>query len=248
MKLWAGLNSLVVVGVITTSGVLMSGCNAMQTAIKKSDLEVASKMSESIFLEPVSPKYKTIYTMYRNTSDKDVSIQQTVNAALINKGFTITDDPEQANFMLQANTLYVEKADLREAQSALAGGFGGAIAGVAIAGAAGGDGRDMAAGGLIGAATGFIGDALVEDIMFMMVTDIELRERPLKGEIVTQTQNASLQQGSATHQTQVSAGTEVDWKKYRTRVVSTANQMNLHYEEAQEPMTSSLARSISGLF
>jgi hypothetical protein len=36
--------------------------------------------------------------------------------------------------------------------------------------------------------------------------------------------------------------------KYRTRVVSTANKVNLQYEEAAADLTNGLTRSIAGLF
>jgi hypothetical protein len=38
------------------------------------------------------------------------------------------------------------------------------------------------------------------------------------------------------------------FKKYRTRVVSTANKVNLEYEEAAPALTQGLAKSLSGLF
>ena len=37
------------------------------------------------------------------------------------------------------------------------------------------------------------------------------------------------------------------WKIYRTRVVSTANQVNLDFEEAQTEISKGLAKSLSGL-
>ena len=36
--------------------------------------------------------------------------------------------------------------------------------------------------------------------------------------------------------------------KYRTRVISTANKVNLVYDEAAPDLTNGLTRSISGLF
>jgi hypothetical protein len=39
-----------------------------------------------------------------------------------------------------------------------------------------------------------------------------------------------------------------DYKSYRTRVVSTANKVNLNYEEAAPALTEGLTRSLAGLF
>ncbi|HIP56097.1 MAG TPA: complement resistance protein TraT, partial [Arcobacter sp.] len=39
----------------------------------------------------------------------------------------------------------------------------------------------------------------------------------------------------------------VQWKKYRTRVVSVANQVNLNFKEAQPELVKALVKSISGI-
>jgi len=39
----------------------------------------------------------------------------------------------------------------------------------------------------------------------------------------------------------------VQWKIYRTRVVSTANQVNLEFEDAKNELQKGLAKSLSGL-
>ena len=50
---------------------LLSGCAASQTMITKRNLDVQTKMSETIFLDPVGPEQKVMYVEVRNTSDKD---------------------------------------------------------------------------------------------------------------------------------------------------------------------------------
>ena len=49
---------------------ILSGCAAVHTSIAKKDLDVQTKMSDSIFLDPVEPSKKIIYLNIRNTSDK----------------------------------------------------------------------------------------------------------------------------------------------------------------------------------
>ncbi len=244
--------SLILTGSFLTMGLSFSGCSAMETAIKKKDLDVQTKMSETIFLEPVAPEKRVVYFDFRNTSDQQIEIKSAIAAAFTNKGYKITENPEEANYMLQGNILKVGKSNLRETQSFLGSGFGagavGAVGGAAAGYAATGSNRTAAGLGLAGAAIGFVGDALVKDIMFAMVTDLQIRERPLKGEVVTQTQNANLAQGSSTTTKQDIQGGKVEWKTYRTRIVSTANKVNLEFEEAKHVLESALARSVSGIF
>lgn len=245
--------SLLLTGSILLLGLSFGGCSAMNTAIKKKDLDVQTKMSETIFLEPVAPEKKIVYFDIRNTSDKDIRIKERVEAAFKSKGYKITNNPEEATYMLQGNILKVGKSDLRESKAYLGSGFGAGVTGAAVgAGTAYALGatnnRSMAAVGLAGAALGFIGDALVKDVYYVMVTDLQIRERPLDGEVVTQTQQASLAQGSSTKIKQDIKGGKVKWKTYRTRIVSTANKVNLDFKEAKPVLESALAHSISGVF
>ena len=225
----------------------LSGCGAVQTSVSKKDLDVQTKMSDTIFLEPVSPAKRIIYIDIRNSSDKTLPIEPPIMAAIQNSGFTITDDPELANFMLQANVLSAGKADLRNATDAADAGFGGALIGATLAGS-GSHSDTQVAAGLLGAFASIAADAMVKDVVFTMVTDIQIRERPSKGESVVQNQSTSASQGTATTLNQSASGGEVNWKTYRTRIVSTANKANLTFPEAQPELISGLVRTISGIF
>ena len=44
------------------------------------------------------------------------------------------------------------------------------------------------------------------------------------------------------------SSTRSEWKTYQTRIISTANQVNLEFEEAREALSQGLANSIGGLF
>ena len=245
---------------MVTVGLNLSGCSAMNTAIEKRDLDVQTKMSDTIFLEPIAPQYKVIYFDFRNTSDQSMDIEAekaSIQNIFIQKGYRITQNPDEATFMLQANILKIGKSDLRESQRFLGGGFGGegfvagaqgAVMGAGSAYALGANNQTALGVGLAGAALGFVGDALVKDVLYVMVTDLQIRERPLAGEVVIQTQDASLQQGSSTMVQQHSSGAKVEWKTYRTRIVSTANKVNLKFEDARFPLESALVHSISGIF
>jgi len=252
MKKTSSIFKLLTMASIVALGFSLGGCSAMDTAIKKKDLDVQTKMSETIFLEPVAPDKKIVYFDIRNTSDQEINIKDGIAVSFKNRGYKVTDNPNEATYMLQGNILKVGKSDLRESQSYLGSGFGAGVTGAALgagtAYALGGSNKSMAGVGLAGAALGFVGDALVKDIAYVMVTDLQIRERPLEGEVVTQTQKANLAQGSSTTTKQNIEGGKVEWKTYRTRIVSTANKMNLEFEEAKPVLESALVKSISGVF
>lgn len=248
MNLKTVAKTLLITGMFSMIAVQFTGCGAAHTAIKKRNLDVQTKMSETIFLEPTEAQYKVIFVDVRNTSDKEINVKDSIINSLKSRGYTITESPQKAYFMLQANILQVGKSDLRSAQSALEGGFGGAVAGAAAGYAMHNSNSNAAVGGLIGAAVGVVADALVDDTYYSMITDVQIRERPMAGEVVTQTQAAKIKQGSSTNVNQDIKGAKMEWKTYRTRVVSTANKVNLDFVEAQPVLQEALGKSLSGLF
>jgi hypothetical protein len=226
-------------------GFMFIGCgSSIQTMIKKRNLDVQTKMSASVFLEPVSLQEQIVYVRVRNTTDKDIDIESLIKKAFEKKSYTITKNPREAMFMVQANLLQIGKSDENQAQSALVSGFGGAIVGTAISRSAGHKGYT---GGLIGATVGIIGDALIDDVYFTMITDVEIRQRPQDGETIKQSNKLNAQQGISGDVHQTIKSSKVGWKKYRTRVVSTATQVNLKFEEAKPKLIDGLVRSLSGL-
>ena len=48
---------------------LVSGCGAVHTSIKKSDLDVQTRMSDTVFLEPVAPEKRLVFVSVRNNLD-----------------------------------------------------------------------------------------------------------------------------------------------------------------------------------
>jgi len=206
--------------------IMFNGCaGAMHTMIKKRNLDVQTKMSATVFLEPVVSKEKTVYLNLRNTTDKNIStnIQANIEKAFTSKGYSLTDNPNDATFIIQINLLQIGKSDLRSAQYALQSGFGGAIVG---AGLAASTHSNEVSGGIIGGFLGVIGDALVDDTYITMITDIQIRQKPIVGD------------------THISY---VKWQKHQTRVVSVANQVNLEFKEAKPKLIQGLIRVLSGL-
>nr|WP_314723361.1 complement resistance protein TraT [Rahnella variigena] len=220
---------------------------AMGTAIKKRNLDVKTQMSQTVWLEPSSEK--TVYLQIRNTSDKDMSDLQTILAQdLRAKGYTVTSSPDSAYYWIQANVLKAEKMDLRQAQGFLSTGYEGAAAGAALG--AGITAYNTTSGGAIlgvGLATGLVGmaaDAMVEDINFTMVTDLQISERSKS--TVTTDNVAALRQGTSRVKLQTSSE-EGNRMKYQTRVVSNANKVNLKFEEAKPVLEAQLANSVANI-
>jgi len=234
----------------------LAGCAATQTSIAKRDLDVQTKMSDTIFIEPVAADRRTVYISVRNTSDKpDFAVEPAIRRQIEAAGYRIVDDPDEAQFMLQANVLQAGRNSETAAAAAGEGGFGSAVSGAAVGagsgyllGQAGGSDVGLTiAGALLGAAAGTIADAYVQDVTYTVITDIRVSERAPNGVVVSQSEQQSLGQGSGGTVTQASS-TITDWKHYQTRIVATANQANLDWPDAAPSMVDGLTRSIGGIF
>jgi len=233
---------------------ILSGCAAVHTSIAKKDLDVQTKMSDTVFLDPVGPDKKTVFVQIRNTSDQSFDIEGAIVSALVARGYRVTQDPDAAHFRLLGNVLSVSKASPTAAEAALASGYGGVFAGGATGAAVGGVTHGWtgavvggAVGGILGGLTETVANAAVKDVTYMVVTDIEITEKARPGVIVRQDSQQNASQGMGGRRTQTSSEV-MDVKKYRTRIVSTANKANLAYDEAAPQLTQGLIRSVSGLF
>ena len=104
---------------------LLAGCSATTTAITKRNLDVQTKMTETIFLDPVPAAERTVFVQVRNTTDKpDFDIEPAVRAAVESRGYRVVDDPTEAHYLLQANVLQAGRNSESGADSIFAGGFG----------------------------------------------------------------------------------------------------------------------------
>ncbi|NIE72364.1 MULTISPECIES: complement resistance protein TraT [Pantoea] len=235
------------VAAVVASCIVLSGCSAMTTAIKKRNLEVKTQMSQTVWLEPSTQK--TVYLQVRNTSDKDMSDLQSLLAQdLQAKGYTVTSSPDTAFYWIQANVLKAEKMDLRQSQGFLATGYEGAVAGAALGAGItaynSNSGGAMLGVGLAAGLAGMAADALIEDVNFTMVTDLQISERSKNA--VTTDNIAALRQGTSGIKLQTSSE-EGNRMKYQTRVVSNANKVNLKFEEAKPVLEAQLAKSVAGI-
>jgi len=258
------MNATVVLGI----GMLMSGCagasfskvgedfSGNKVAVSKKDVHAKTKMSETIFLEPVSPERQVIYFRFRNTSDEDLNVERKIKAKFERMGFRVTRNPDEATFLVQANLLKVGQIDKAEQKQLLGQGFkAGAGLGAGIGGVSAllgtGSYRDAGTAGLIGAAGGaLLGMAYdsmkVEDIHYALVTDVEIRQRPLEGETGVQNDGMNNKQGATGHSTQKFVNNNVKWKIYRTRIVSSAYGAGLDFSVAQPFLENGMVRAIAG--
>ena len=245
MKTFFNISILIVSTLV--AGIFISGCGAAANEIEKRNLEVQTKMSDSIFLEPVALEKQIVYIKIRNTTDKNIDIEEQIKAAIQAKGFKVVTNPEEAYFMIQANVLQVGKTDATDSDSALKSGFGGGLLGAGVSAVTGGSGNNIGIGAAVGAIVGLVADTMVKDIYYSMVADVEIRQRPALDEKISQNEENYSEQGTTSTISQNVNTNNVQWKIYRTRVVSTANQVNLEFEEAQAELSKGLVRSLSGL-
>lgn len=238
-------NSMAII--VISSVLVLSGCGAMGTAIKKRNLDVKTKMSETIWLEPSNNH--TVFLQIKNTSDKDMSgLQAKIASAVTAKGYQVVTNPDTAGYWIQANVLKADKMDLRESQGWLSKGYEGAATAAALgAGITAYNSNSAGATLGVGLAAGLVGmaaDAMVEDVNYTMVTDVQIAERT---STKVQTDNvAVLRQGTSGAKVQTSSETG-NQHKYQTRIVSNANKVNLKFPEAQPVLEDQLAKSISNI-
>lgn len=235
---------------------MLAGCAATQTAIGKRELDVQTKMSATIFLDPVGPEQMTVFIQIRNTSDKpELDLSQDIQNVISAKGYRIVKDPNEAKFYLQANILQVGKTNPTAIQQQMGGGFGAAVQGAglglmigsATSGRNGMNSQQAAGAALVGGMAEVIAGSVVKDVYYSIVTDVQIKERLAKGKQAQVNSKHTMNQGTSGSES-VSFNDQVDMKTYQTRVISTANKMNLEFDEAAPALRAGLTRALGGMF
>lgn len=247
----SSLLRLLMVAAMTLS---LIGCAAISTAVGKRNLDVQTKVSTAIFVDPVPRAKRTVYVDIRSTvMEFDRRSMATAVRAEFNSndnGYRMVDDPTKAQYLMSIFVLKLEKTSPTAAQQALrqgysdvaAGGGAGVIVGAQQGGVTGAVGL-----GLLGAMGTTAVNAFVQDVLFMLVADVQIKERTRKGVLVRKDSKISAKISDAGTSTQ--RVSEVSkHKEYRTRVVTTANKVNLDLEEAQPLMFKKTAYALSGFF
>ncbi|MBV7300225.1 complement resistance protein TraT [Enterovibrio paralichthyis] len=235
-------------GMALASTLVLSGCGAVHTAVAKRNLEVKTQTSETIWLQPDMMGPKTIFIQTKDTSGTDFDLAVTLKQVLTSNGFQVTQDPNAAHYWLQSNTIKLEKMEPHDINQFLSGGYGAGIAGASFGGAALALATDSpgygVGGSLIGGLVAVAADAMVEDVTYGLVTDIQLSVKSDKALLANETQK--LQQGASSTIT-VNSTEKTDRMRYQTRIVASANQVNLTLEEAKPALSEAVVKSIYGI-
>lgn len=244
----AGLKTTIQYSLIAGALSTLIGCAATQTALEHRTLEANTKLSKTIFLDPVAPSQKTIFVAIKNTSEERLELMKPLAEALTANGYRVVNNPNQAHYLLQANVLKVGKMSRSASQNALGGGYGSALAGAGTGAALGafGNSKTMLAGGIAGGIVGLAADSLVKEVNYTVITDVQISERVGKG-AVTEHFDSSLENGtsSGTYQT---SSKHSDYQRYRTRVVSNADKVNLAFAQARPALEQGLVKTLAGIF
>ena len=264
MKSWRPLFALAAVA-------YLGGCAAADTALNHRELQVQTHMSESIFLDPVPPRARTIYVGARNTSDHpEIDLRAPLMQAITARGYRVVTDPDAAHYMLRVNILQAGSIDAKNKTGVLSAKYGEPL--LAGAGAAGltrlfGGDAGTTVGVALGVALGtYLANQFIKDETYSVIVDIQLSERPLKGGKVHQTTSsntsgnhssserldtfgpATSSSANSSHSRTQRVEEDGDFKHYNTRAIAYADQMNLKFEEAAPMLLNKLTLSLSNLF
>lgn len=237
---------LVLVLFLILPAAVFSGCattagpTTSQSGLSSGNVALSTKMSASIFLQPVNPQDKVAYVTTRNTSTATgLNFRNELISELISEGYQVTNNLQKANFMVMTNILYIGlESNNYTLAGALAGGFGGGFIGSRY-----NSGTSMVAGGALGALAGGIIGSMFQSKKYMMVVDIQIEQRQA-GTYTTSSTNAS--QGTASNVTTYNSGIK-NWAIYRDRIVSQASAMNLNFASAEPLLKQQMAHSIANL-
>ncbi|MBS0152279.1 MAG: hypothetical protein JSR31_15205 [Nitrospira sp.] len=210
--------------------------------------------SNTIFLDPNTAR--TVYTQLRNASENQLVTLNEVNNKLTTKGYQLVQDPEQANYWIQAKVIYCRKAADAVTPEAVA--KAGPGAGISSGGtsmmAAGGDESGMGMAGMpnmgammrqamamSGGGGGFGGMASFpglqpppkeDGVTYLCVADVQITDRKL-GKSIGRPAGG-----------QASGGEKVQLM----RMVGHARQKSLDIPEATPIVQEKIATGIAGLF
>ena len=218
--------------------------------------------SNTIFLDPNTNR--TVYTQLRNASENQQVTLNDVNTKLGAKGYQLIQDPEQANYWIQAKVIYCHKADdgvTPEAVAKAGPGAGISSGGTVMASASSmGDGSGMGMGGMpdmnammrqamamsgggggFGGMSGFPGmqpSPKEDGVTYLCVADVQITDRKI-GRAIGRPMT-----GSAADR----KGDSPLAKVQLMRMVGHVRQKSLDIPEATPIVQEKIATGIAGLF
>jgi hypothetical protein len=264
------LRAVLLRAVVLMAVAALTGCTALHTATSKRELDVQTRMSASIMMTPVEPEQRTVYVQVRNSSSEpSFDLQQDIVTAIRNRGYQVVDSPQTAHFWLQANVLSVAKEhpgellaefdhslpvdDVESAtpEPVVVRGDSHVHGGVHVVYGGNIDRKDfekVLAAALIIGVTEWTANALVKDVYYTVLTDIQISERIEQGEgLAHESAEHTLLQGDS-GDTVSFWSRDVPQRRYQTRILSVANQVNLDWNDAAPIVRERLARVLAGMF
>lgn len=232
-----------------------TGCSTAVSAYNNRELNVQAKMSDTVFLDPATlEKNRKIYLRVTNTSDfQELDISEILKQRLTDKGYIVVKKPSEAQYILQANLLYLgEKSEKLTMDGMLAGGFGGGLIGTAITAGGNNSFAGGTVGALAGAAAGAALGAMYHVDEYLGALDIQIQE-PVKGGVTGKRTASKYDSNSAKGGSLASGNTlETDFKSdrydHRTRIVVSAVQTNIDRQTAVKEITGRFAVQVAGVF
>ncbi len=240
--------------IITAIGMSLVSCAAISTAVSKRNLDVQTKVSSAIFVDPVPRERRTVYVDVRSTVmefDRR-AMSKAVRSEFKNNdnGYRMVDDPTKAQYHMSIFVLKLEKSSPTAAQQALTRGYTdvgvGAVSGLIVGGRHGNSANAVGAALLVSMGTAAV-NAFVQDVLYVLVADVQIKEKTRKGVLVRKDSKILTKVSDAGGSTQTVSEAS-NRKEYRTRIVTTANQVNLELAEALPLMFKKTAYAMSGFF
>lgn len=204
----------------------LSACASHPGVGHRKSLDVHTKMSTVIFLDPVPASQQSVFLQIKNTSDYTVSdLEASIRKALEKKGYQIVEKPEQAHYLLQAQIVQMGVWDRQQAEQARMQGFGTAL----------------------GDATSALSLDACKEKVYSLLSDLQISERV--GKTVEVKQKTPPKRAQRTPVAQAVVETEtVHWKRYQSRVLSTADPISLKTDKAVRALVAGLIRTLTGIF
>lgn len=257
----------------------LTSCSALHTSVAKRQLDVQTRISQTVYLDPVEPEQRSIFLDIRNTSaEYHLPLAQDLGNFLLSRGYNIVDSPSQAQYWLQVNVrtvlkekpakvlaqeygmtaqeshalLHPDRAPLVDADYQPHYVTKNSAVYVDAGVSTHVDGKDIVRGLVVLAAFAgaeYVGNQLVKDKYYTMLTDIQIAERinPDSIALVHENSQHQLIQGDSGSFEQLWQR-DTDMRKYQIKVVSFANKSNLKWQEAELPLHQGLLRSLAGIF
>ncbi|MCT4552582.1 MAG: complement resistance protein TraT [Alphaproteobacteria bacterium] len=199
----------------------LASCSAIGAGVSSNELETSTKVSRTIWLDPIADADKVIYVNVRNTSDNaDFNdLERFVRANLMSKGFLLTNDPKAATYVFQVNVRQAVLRDNKGRDSLSESAIQGAAIGGLTSSATGGSNSNsaMATGILAGAALGLLADSSYEDSTYYVNADFRIVENKVN-------------------------------RSHTSSMSMSAHKINISLPEAVMTIKQKFAQSLSGMF